>query len=131
MTSATPDLSRRGFLGAGLALVAAPAIVRAESLMRIVAPPDWRDFVREVYAYNIFEDEFVLRYDIKAGGQQWHVDGRLRPVLSPGPNHALERFKAPALACLSNILIENNVSPYSLERLPLPRGFSWAKTGVR
>ena len=65
----TPKLSRRGFLGVGLALVAAPAIVRAESLMRIVVPPDWRDFVRVLYGYNSYEDEWVLRYDIRAGGQ--------------------------------------------------------------
>ena len=127
----TPEFSRRGFLGAGLALIAAPAIVRAESLMRIVAPPDWRDFVRKVYAWDIEESEFALRYDIRAGGQQWHVDGRVRPVLAGNPNPELERFKEPALACLRDIMISNNISSYSMERLPLPRGFSWAKNGVR
>ena len=72
----TPELSRRGFLGAGLALIAAPAVVRAESLMRVVAPPDWRGFVRELRQYDPVNDEWALRWDVRFRGQQFHATAR-------------------------------------------------------
>jgi hypothetical protein len=76
-------MNRRGFLGSILVACAAPAIVRADSLMRIVpmetlvsvgaddvfktlteldAP--WLGAVRELCQYEITRDEFIRRWDV-------------------------------------------------------------------
>lgn len=78
-------MNRRGFLGSMLALAAAPAIVRAQSIMRIanptrgmVIPLGLAGVVREIRAYDLRSDRFMLRWDIvgvNASGilQQIHV----------------------------------------------------------
>lgn len=57
-------MNRRGFLGSILALAAAPAIVRADSLMRIVAPETLilpaPQFCTADLAFDI--DEFSQRF---------------------------------------------------------------------
>lgn len=60
-------MNRRGFLGSILALGAAPAIVRADSLMRIVPvqstillPGAWR----ELSQYDIRVDAMIHRFDV-------------------------------------------------------------------
>ena len=117
----TPEFSRRGFLGAGLALIAAPAVVRAESLMRIVAPPDWRGFVREIRQYDAIDDEYFVRWDVMARGHLLHVTARAyAESLVP---EGLPLLRAPAIECLGNELAVRNVSPYELQRLPLPASF--------
>lgn len=132
----TPELSRRGFLTLALAASCAPAIVRASSLMPIVPPPDWRDYVREVYSWDIANRQWYLRYDIKAGDFQPHMEAAIRPRFRPPgtpyePNPPYEQFKAASLATLRDALIHQNISPYSLQHLELPRAQGWAKRGVR
>lgn len=63
--------TRRGFLVGGLALLAAPVIVRAEGLMK-VAPtsmilPEHRFDTRILVDYQIESDSLVLRVDRKLG----------------------------------------------------------------
>lgn len=53
--------TRRGFLVGALALITAPAIVRADSLMKIV-PIDVYD-TRCLWDYDIGWDEMILRVD--------------------------------------------------------------------
>lgn len=53
--------TRRGFLVGALALMTAPAIVRADSIMRVV-PIDMYD-TRCLIAYDIRSDQLMLRVD--------------------------------------------------------------------
>lgn len=53
-------MNRRGFLGSILALGAAPAIVRAESLMRIIAPSQELTFFSAELTLTI--DEYAAAY---------------------------------------------------------------------
>lgn len=79
-------MQRRGFLQACLALAAAPAIVRADSLMRIV-PRDavivgangielvgLGGLVRVMKAHDIVTDCMIMRLDTTNGVEQHHVD---------------------------------------------------------
>lgn len=76
-------MNRRGFLGSILALAAAPAIVRADSLMRIVpmetivyrrpipfllTPEYLRQFVRRTEAYDVRRDQKIIRLDVMHDG---------------------------------------------------------------
>jgi hypothetical protein len=73
-------MNRRGFLGSILALGAAPAIVRADSLMRLI-PRDlslllpletqraassamWAGTIREMTGFDIVRDETIKRFDV-------------------------------------------------------------------
>lgn len=63
--------SRRGFLTAGLALLAMPAIVRAEGLMK-VAPtsiilPESKFDRRVLVQYQIHSDSLMMRVDVAYG----------------------------------------------------------------
>lgn len=69
--------TRRGFIIGALALVTAPAIVRADSLMKI-APIDVYD-TRCLIDYDIGSDQLLLR-----------VDRSLRRLVRPHPNRATE-----------------------------------------
>jgi hypothetical protein len=99
-------VNRRGFLGSILALGAAPAIVRADSLMRIL--PMERlvlsplgilmptGAMREMWAYDIVTDDMIRRFDVivrdaTGAKQQLHVSVR---------GDDAERDRAPALASL-------------------------------
>ncbi len=125
----TPELSRCGFLGAGLALVASPAVVRAESLMRIVVPPDWRSFVREIRQYDVIDDEYFVRWDVLARGQLLHVTARA--YAESFVPEGLPHLRAPAIECLGNELAMRNVSPYELRHLEPPANAVRPKRGIR
>lgn len=74
-------MDRRGFLGAMLALGAAPAIVRADSLMRIVVP---REAALILWGDGIHDDTVALQTFVD-GGRVVRPDGlALAGVLSAG-----------------------------------------------
>lgn len=82
-------MNRRGFLQSCIALAAAPAIVRADSLMRIVqrelsiivptAAPisSLAGCIRVIGAYDLLTDGVLIRLDTFNGEKQYHVDTRL------------------------------------------------------
>ena len=65
-------MNRRGFLGSILVALTAPAIIRADSLMRVVptktlilpASLTGGGFVRETVAYDIINDMVLVRLDV-------------------------------------------------------------------
>lgn len=63
--------SRRGFLASTLALLAVPAIVKAEGLMKVtrtsVILPDHKFDTRVLVDYQISSDSLLLRVDRKLG----------------------------------------------------------------
>lgn len=72
-------MNRRGFLGSILAACAAPAIVRADALMRVVPvdtvlffpvdnPTMYAGCIREISAYDISRDEMIYRFDVVCAG---------------------------------------------------------------
>ena len=76
-------MNKRGFIGAILAMASAPAIVRADSLMRIVprdtlilgdqvalAARDMLSFMRETISFDIMRDQVVIGFDIFDGVTQ-------------------------------------------------------------
>ncbi len=67
------ELTRRGFLGAMLAAAAAPAIVKAGSLMPVYVPWRFEDFVREVRGYDLCQDLYIHRLDVRVGAEQYSV----------------------------------------------------------
>lgn len=86
-------MNRRGFLGTILAACAAPAIVRADSLMKIARPSErlilpgdagFLGAVREITAYDITRDTFMTRWDVagRVNGEpvQIHVAMESYPV---------------------------------------------------
>jgi hypothetical protein len=103
-------MNRRGFLGSILALGAAPAIVRADSLMKMLpmetiiiprAPilsamtglP--MGFVREIWMHDIVRDEMIHRFDVRGLNRdglwtQSGVDVRYLPGTESDPAPALE-----------------------------------------
>ena len=108
-------MNRRGFLGSIIALAAAPAIVRADALMRIVPRdaviivPDIQDMVRSTRFYDLGSDSFVTRIDViyqdRMGNvQQSHVAFRGDDA-------------APALAVL-----RDHVQFHGFKPMPFPDG---------
>lgn len=64
-------MTRRGFLGTILAASAAPALVRADSLMKIITPAQglilplgMTGAVREIRCYEVNRDAFITRWDV-------------------------------------------------------------------
>lgn len=69
-------MNRRGFLQGILIAAAAPAIVRADSLMRMVPTETvvlagesaefslWYGAIREIWAYDISSDSMIHRFDV-------------------------------------------------------------------
>jgi len=114
-------MNRRGFLGSILALAAAPAIVRADSLMRIVprefagidlsAAPSMAGLIRATRQYDIARDVIVERLDIFDGITQWCVDVTHDGGASP------DRTRVGALAMLERKWRESGGRP--LQQLPL------------
>lgn len=91
-------ITRRGFLKSVAALVAAPAIVRADWIMPVQAPP-FR--AREIMEYDIRWDAMVFRADIVADGVQkyvtWMLDVPMRNAeLLALRKQALKRLFADA-----------------------------------
>jgi hypothetical protein len=63
--------TRRGFLTGGLALLAMPALVKAEGLMKVaptsVILPEYKFDTRVLVDYQIASDSLVMRIDRKLG----------------------------------------------------------------
>ena len=100
-------MNRRGFLGSILALSAAPAIVRADSLMRVVpvnllvaGPAGFpAGTVRELMVNDVATDDLIYRYDVLGRGvngalEQCGVDVR---VASPAGYESDRRIALTAL----------------------------------
>jgi hypothetical protein len=131
-------MTRRSFMGSILALAAAPAIVRASSLMPVQAPFDWTKYVREVVQYHINDDSYRARWDIMAPGWgQFHVDTELWPahnlphwqgqVDKPTRDNLLTHQRRVALQVLEDRMRHENIAPRRLVRPPLPKGIDWAR----
>ena len=128
-------MTRRSFIGSVIALAAAPAIVRASSIMQVQAY-NWQRYVREVISYRIDDDQYVARWDILSPQVgQFHIDfevsfdDQLKILggrsLSRDNMYQFER--KTALAELESMMRRHNVSPRSLTRLELPQGINWAR----
>lgn len=114
-------MNRRGFLSSILALAAAPAIVRADSLMRIVprefvgidlsAAPSMTGLVRATRMFDIARDVIVERLDIFDGITHWCVHVTHDGGASP------DRTRVGALATLEQKWRDNGCRP--LQQLPL------------
>jgi hypothetical protein len=63
--------SRRGFLASGLALLAMPAVVKAEGLMKVaptsVILPEYKFDRRVLVDYHIASDSLMMRVDVVQG----------------------------------------------------------------
>jgi len=63
--------SRRGFIASGLALLAMPAVVRAEGLMKVaptsVILPEYKFDRRVLVDYHIVSDSLMVRVDVVWG----------------------------------------------------------------
>lgn len=136
--SLTPELTRRGFigaLGASLALVGAPAIVRASSLIPVLAARRLEDYVREVWAYDINNDGYRLRFDLAVGDHQL-TGPSLFIAASYGWRPAamsealVSRFRQQASAAFRSHMREQNLSSRLLRHLPLPEGVYLARRGI-
>lgn len=99
------NISRRGFLKSCLALAAAPAVIRAESLMKIWTPPQevWvpPTFTGEQATLDLYgaqierapftENRFIASvFYRKPGSEAWernvfHVEGPLAPIMRITP----------------------------------------------
>lgn len=133
-------LPRRSFLQTCIALAAAPAIIRFDSLMPLaqVFSADWRNYVREVMQYQdgemLGKGINLVRFDIafnKDGKRmQYHCDARLEGSIPVQSVDADERIRRPALHLLEDILQHHNVRAADLQMLSLPRGNGWARNGV-
>lgn len=128
-------MNRRGFLGCMLALgaagtvVCAPSIVRAQSLMRgsgvvfkeqsILVPAC--GLIREIAAYRISHDDFLVRHDIKFGDYHWHVNTTINR-LNDIKNNAeyAKRIRDAAIMALGNELKHRGYDWNDLSYLPLP-----------
>lgn len=125
-------MNRRSFLQSCLALAAAPAIVRADSLMRIV-PRDltllmpWQQEIasligctRAVFANDLLTDTMLMRLDTLQGGTQYHVTVRMGETI---PNDWREKYAAPALEILEAHLQKNSGT---LKGCVAPPAAEWA-----
>ena len=115
-------------MGSMLALAAAPAIVRASSLMQ-VASFDWTKYVREIVQYSISDDCMVARWDILSPTLgQFHCDIKLESSLadwnerSPIRDNLYVSERKMALDALRNEMVYRNISPRALVHLELPVG---------
>ena len=115
-------INRRGFIGSILALGAAPAIVRADSLMRIVplelgvlsgfGPFGLEGMIREWLGYDIGRDMAMVRFDIAFGDQQLHVAYE-RPVMSDD-----KKARADAIATLLDGVDRGKLKLWTPDLLP-------------
>jgi len=87
--------SRRGFLASLLALGAAPAVVRADSLMKIVTRPQNCIWVSDIGWVSWEDSQGEIRISPAEQLEQihyWYVDGVLQPERGPTfiikPEHA-------------------------------------------
>ena len=91
-------LRRRGFLAGFAALLAAPAIVRAESLMKVVAPklitPDDADFTTDDLEVRAYESFAISWHDWRG---TWAADG------GPQTLRSLDPFEADAQTAIQNM----------------------------
>ena len=120
-------MNRRGFLGSILELGAAPAIVRADSLMRIVPrgalvlPPIVSGMVRRVWAYDIDTDRFLFQWSISEGVRQFGVSQMMTSFIdAPAQLCDHNRYDVPAIAQLRQMAADQGVR--TLYRLPIPEG---------
>lgn len=106
-------MDRRGFLGSILALGAAPAIVRADSLMRIVPrgllilpAATLAGLARVAFANDLRTDSLIIRLDTVNGVHQHGVD-----ILIPeGQGPRWREYIAPAQELLQNHILHEHGS---------------------
>lgn len=97
-------MNRRGFIGAILAAAMAPAVVRADSLMRIVprdaliiggqgvlAGEDMLSFIREQTQFDIARDSLMMSFDIFDGRTQLGVMVEIAATEYPSQVGAVRR----------------------------------------
>jgi hypothetical protein len=127
-------MTRRSFMGSILALAAAPAIVRANSLMPLYVPFDWTKYVREIVQYRIDDHSFAVRHDILMPGLgQFHVDtkldyfGKFSLIDNATRDSLLAHHRHVAICVLEDKMMHENFSPRRLVKLPLPQGVDWAR----
>ena len=122
-------MTRRSFMGSMLALAAAPAIVRASSIMQVQSS-NWRRYVREVIYHDFSTDAYIARWDILAPGLgQYHVDSKFKIL---GENELtrdsmFEHERNIALETLDIQMRHCNISPRALVKLELPQSIDWAR----
>jgi hypothetical protein len=108
-------------LGGILVACAAPAIVRASSLMVLPKPQRWEDFVREARKYDINFDRMITRLDIATANHQWSVDF----YRTPGqPDMGREE----AMMVLGNEIRRRGLRPSQLRKLSAPQSTIWMAT---
>lgn len=125
-------MNRRGFLGSVLALGAAPAIVRADSLMRIVprdasflykrpAPFEFLPgVVRQVGVLDIARDQLIYRLDVR-GANRIGEDVQVFAEFRLPKGAVLDEARKPALAALRDRIQIEGVIPRA-GALELPDG---------
>lgn len=136
-------MNRRGFMGAILAACAAPAIVRADSLMRLAAPeifvvsPSsgllvpkadvlWEGAIRECHQYEALRDEHLWRWDVVASGGLLGTLEQVHVMAKVMPGEDVERARAPALTVLRDNLKARGLKPMR-GILKLPDGMPVAR----
>ena len=101
------ELTRRGFLGACLAMAAAPAIVRADSMMRIMNPTQglilplaMTGAVREIRMYDVRRDSYLTRWDVAgdAHGAQVQIHVCMEESNSAGEAYVSDPAKGAVMA---------------------------------
>lgn len=146
------NVTRRGFMGALLALGAAPALVKAESLMRIARPTQGlilplglAGVVREIRTYDVHTDRFLTRWDVvgRVDGErrQLHVgvieNNDPRPLVAVDGQQlyltgcAVGSFNLPATRELALTALRERISKSGMEVergvLQLPEGMAHAR----
>lgn len=125
-------MNRRSFLGVIIATCAAPAIVRASSLMPVraaIRPLAYNlssmPGYREMWQYDISLDNFRIRIDTWDGVNQFHVDFRAPVSHQYLPSHQ-QRFaqyqeaKRQALEVLSNhVRLHDPLTHYYAPPMPI------------
>jgi hypothetical protein len=122
------EISRRTFLkitgaaGAGIALPGLQLVPLAQASAEPVG------FIREVAAYDIGLDKFVVRHDILTDDGQWHVTQKLvHGFSSLRGQEDLEERRKVAFLILGNQLRHEGKTWRDLRYLPLPEGVDGAR----
>ena len=113
-------VTRRGFLGSILALGAAPAIVRAESIMRIAAPRilllEQLPFVLETTQNRWLDGFITVRHEVIFGdGMRYHVDGGTASM------DLIHYCRGLANAVLRDFMNDKGYTVADLRPVPTPR----------
>lgn len=100
------ELSRRTFFSGLAALVAAPAIVKAESLMKLAPTEVIRSTLREIYEYLPAEAGEITRLDVLYGTMsvrpEWTVE-----VAPLSLDEFAQRVMAPTINALSKRIADS------------------------